>query len=252
MPRFSPKVKEIWDTLWYDTDIVKAEKLLEELQDPLDIAFGKVSIAYHYSWFHQPGEFLAILTEIKNENKRLKDQFIQFWINIYYCLYYLGFHNPIVSKEQAKKYFDIIEQSYQHIDYKDDWEKYICIGYYYTINALYEQKIKNDLPNAIKFQKKCINARSKIPEEGQYYSAVGHTLLAGLYLDNGDFEEAEKSRNRALDACKKYNNLWQLFNLGPLSNLNFLKGDLQKAKELNLQRLDVDKRHNHTLGISAS
>jgi tetratricopeptide (TPR) repeat protein len=249
MPRFSAKAKEIHDEIWYYTDIIKAKSLMKELKDPLDITFGKLFIADHYIIYQQLGEYLEILTEIENENKRLKDQFIQLMINYYYCWYHLGVFNPLVSKEQAKKYLNNIEQSYQNIDYKDDWEKYYCIGLYYRMKALNEWRIKDDLSNAIKFQKKLIDAWSKIPEDGEYHSARNHINLGVYYVLGGDFEEAEKSYNRALDASKKYNNLDQLWPLANLSWLNFIKGDLQKAKELNIQRLDVANRLNSNFGI---
>ncbi len=252
MPRFSEKAKEIWDTLSYHTDILKANKLLEELKDPLNRTFGKLFITFHYFMFQQQSKFLEILAEIENENKRLKDQFIQFIINLYYCLYYMGGSTPIVSKEQAAKYFNYIEQSNQDIDYKDDWEKYYCIGWYYDAKAQYEEKFKDDLSNAIKFEKKCIEAWSKIPEDGEYFSAGGYITLSFYYGQNGNFDEAEKSNNRALDVYKKYNNLFQRLPLVYLSWLKFLKGDLQKAKELNEKGLEVAKHFDNTYGIYGS
>jgi tetratricopeptide (TPR) repeat protein len=246
------KAKEIHDEIWYHSDIVKAISLIKEIKDPLDITFGKIFSAFYYVLVQQPGKFLGLLTEIENENKRLKDQFIKFMINVDYSSYHMGVDNPIVSRDQAGKYLDKIERSYQDIDYKDDWEKNYCIGWYYWIKAWYEWKINNDRLNAIKFQKKCVEAWLKIPEDGEYYSTIGYNNLGNYYLMSGDFEEAEKSYNRALIALKKYTNLYQLWPLDNLSRLNFLKGDLQKAKELNKQRLDVAKRLNNLYGIFLS
>ena len=160
MPRFSAKAKELFDATAYQTNILQANKLLEELRDPLDIAFGKSFIADHYFYFQQPSKLLEILAEIENENKKLKDQIIRFMIEINYCWYYMGLSNPIVSKEQAEKYLDKIEQSYQNIDYKDNWEKYYCIGWYNYTKAYYEWKINDDLSKAIICQKMCIEALS--------------------------------------------------------------------------------------------
>ncbi|MHA2343067.1 MAG: tetratricopeptide repeat protein [Candidatus Hodarchaeales archaeon] len=252
MPRFSAKAKEIWDTIEYHTDIVKAKSLMKELKDPLDIVFGKLFIASHYAWFSKQGKFLEILTEIESENKKLKDQFLQFMINYWYCQYYMGLGNPIVSKEQAEKYLDNIEQSYQDIDYKDDWEKYYCFGWFYYIKALFEWQTKDDISNGIKLQKKSIEAWSKIPKDGEYLSAEGHGYLSFYYSESGDFEEAEKSLNRALVACEKYNNLWVHWTLSLLSRLSFIKADVQKAKELNIQALNVARQLNSTIGIFSS
>jgi tetratricopeptide (TPR) repeat protein len=242
MPRFSAKAKEIFDAIFYHTDIVKANELLEELEDPLDIAFGKLFIAWEYWQIKQTGKLLEIITEVENENKRLNDQFIQFKINFLYYAYYddmdLLRHE---NKEQAEYYFNLIEQSYQDIDYKDDWEKYYCIGMYYFSKPVYYYEIRDDTANGITHQKQVIEAWSKMLEDGEYVSALGHIALGGHYSDSGDFEEAEKSWNRVLDACKKYNNLWQFWPLRNLSDLNFMRGDLQKAKELNQQRLDLVK-----------
>ena len=252
MPRFSSKAKEIMDPFSTQADITKANKLLEELKDPLDIAFVKLIIANHYFLYKHQDKFLQLITEIEEENKKLKDQLLQFKINLAYCRYYMGFNSPTVSLEQAENYLDKIEQSYQDIDYKDDWEKYSCIGNYYAIKAMYEWKIKDDISNAIEYQKKCIEAFSKIPEDGELHSVKAHNNLGELYRFIGDFEEAEKSYNRVLDVSKKYNDLGQLIALENLSELNFDKGNLQKAKELNMQRLDVAKGFNHTYGVFVS
>ena len=249
MPRFSAKAKEIHDKIWYNSDVIKANKLLGELKDPLDIAFGKLFIIYYWMALQHQQEFLENLTDIENENKILKDHFLQFIINFYYCLYYVGWNNPSVSKEQAEKYMDIIERSHENIEYEDNWEKYYCFGWYYAIKAAYEVSNKGEISNVIKFQTKCIEAYSKVPEEGEYYSATGHIMLGWYYMLNGDFEEAEKSQNRGLHAFIQYNNFYQLWPLGNLFRLNLIKGNLQKAKESIDLLLDVAKQHNSTSGI---
>ena len=116
MPRFSAKAKEIHDQILYHEDLIEANKLLEELKDPLDIAFGKLFMAYHVMLYSKKSEFLELLAEVENENTRLKDQFIQFMINFYYCFYYSGLNIRIVDKEEVEKYLDNIEISYQDID----------------------------------------------------------------------------------------------------------------------------------------
>jgi hypothetical protein len=118
----------------------------------LDIAFGIIFMAWEYWQIAQTGKLLEILTEVENENKRFKDQFM---INFYYCVYYgsMDWYRT-VDKEQAENYFNIIEQSYQDIDYKDDWEKYFCIGLYYFSRPGYYYAFRDDTTNVIKFQKK--------------------------------------------------------------------------------------------------
>ncbi|MHA2275561.1 MAG: tetratricopeptide repeat protein, partial [Candidatus Kariarchaeaceae archaeon] len=249
MPRFSAKAKEIWDEIWYNTDIVKAKSLLKELDDPLDIAFGKIWISGYLISFQRVDELLELLSEIENENKQLNDQFIQFQYNYLYCLYFSGWNSPVVSKEQAEKYLDNIEQTYQDIDYKDDWEKYYIIGRYYFSKAFYEFSVKKNYSNAIKIHKMCIETWSKIPQDGKYYSRFISGLL-GVYNNAiGNFEEAEKLLNRALVVTKKHNNLWQLWILGNLSWLSFTKGDLQKANEWNEQRIAIAMHYDSINGI---
>ncbi|MHA2031186.1 MAG: tetratricopeptide repeat protein, partial [Candidatus Kariarchaeaceae archaeon] len=131
-------------------------------------------------------------------------------------------------------------------------EKYHSFGWYYVNKARYEWRINDDLSNAIKFQKKGIEAWSKIPNDGEYLSSQGYNMLGAYYLFCGDFEEAEKNHNRVLDACKKYNNLYQFWPLVSLSRLNIIKGNLQKAKELILRCSNVAKELNSTYGIFTS
>ncbi|MHA2031187.1 MAG: tetratricopeptide repeat protein [Candidatus Kariarchaeaceae archaeon] len=252
MPRFSENAKEVMASVYYHTDIVKANKLREELKDPLDIAFGKVFVAFFYVMYHHQSNLQELLVEIKNDNKRLKDPLIQLMIDFHYCWINLGVNYPVVSKEQAEQYLDNIEQSYQDIDYIDDWEKNFCFGFYHHTKAVYECLIRNDLSNAIKHHKRCIEFFSKIPEDGEYVADMSHLNLGVYYQQNGDFKEAEKSFNRVLEVSKKFNNLSQYWALSSLSGLNFLKGNLQKALELNVQRLNISRESDNTYGIFTS
>ena len=252
MPRFSARAKEIWDEIWYYSDIEKANKLKEDLRGPLDIAFGKLFIAYYYGLYQQHDKFLAILTEIEDENQLLKDQFLQFMINVYYCRYYKGWNNPIVNKKQAKIYLDKIERSVQDIDYKDEWEKYYCIGWHFFSQAMYENFINGDPLKAIELMKKCIEAVSHIPEEGEMYSAVFQNNIGYFYLESGNFEEAEKSLILALDVHKRFNSIDQSMSLNFLCLISFIRGDLQTAKEMNMARLKVAKSFNNSYEIFRS
>ena len=205
MPRFSVKTKEIFDEIHYSNNIKNAKNLSEKIKDPLDAAFGKLWISEHLLDSQQLDEFLETITEIEKKNENLKDQFLQILINRLFCMYYVGWNNPLISKEQAKIHLYQIEQSYQNINYKDDWEKYFCLSRYYHIKATYEWKIKNDLSNAIKVQKKCVEVTLKIPNDGEAISARSQYNLGLYYYKIGNFDAAEKWYDRALDVYKKYN-----------------------------------------------
>ncbi|MCE7735989.1 MAG: hypothetical protein GPJ54_13995 [Candidatus Heimdallarchaeota archaeon] len=196
--------------------------------------------------FQHQKEFLKILAEVESENIKLKDQLLQFFINWYYCYYYMGWNNPTVNKEKALRYLYEMEQSFQDIDFKDDWEKYFCEGWYNYSKAWYEWVIKDNVSNATNFQEKCVDAWSKVPEEGDYYSAHGYIMLGWYYFMIGDFEKGEKYQHLALSAFKKYNNLYQYFPLGNLVLINRIKGNFQKAKELNLQHLNLGRQNLDT------
>jgi tetratricopeptide (TPR) repeat protein len=248
MPRFSAKAKEILDETDHDLDLVKLNTLLEELEDPLDIAFGKLFVAYQYVIYPKQYDFLEILTEVENENKILKDSFIQFLLNVYYCVYYMGVNVPTRSKEQAEVYLGNIEQSYQNLDYWDDWEKYYCIERYYWVKALYSAKFE-DYSNAIELQKKCIDAESKIPEDGEYYSIKGYHNLGHYYKQIGDFEEAEKVYYLIYDRTKASSSIIRINTLNQLADLKSMQGDLTKAKELDMQALNFAKQVNNIYWI---
>ncbi|MHA2100483.1 MAG: tetratricopeptide repeat protein [Candidatus Kariarchaeaceae archaeon] len=254
MPRFSTGAKKVLEAFHFHFDLQKANDLLQELKEPLDISFAKLQIAFHIQMFGQEAKFLEIMSEIRHENEILQDQLIEYLLNIRYCRHYLGFNNPILDKEQTKKYFDKIEQSYQTIDYNDDWEKYYCVGFYYHTKAVYDMTMEDDYTNAIISAKKCIANWAKIPVDGEKFAAIGHNNLGILYLLNGNFKEAEKSftLNAGLSEHQLTDNMVTFWSLGHLSRLNFLRGDLQKAKDLTEQRLEITRQIKNPYGIFTS
>jgi hypothetical protein len=255
MARYSKKVKEIHDEIEYQNNIVKANELLGELLNPLDIAIGKLFTVYHYLLFEEQTKLLELLSEIEDDNTKLKDQFIQFMVNIRYCTYYSGFNNPVVSAGQAKSYLDKFEQSFQKLDPTDEWEKFYCEAWYYHTKAYYEYKVLDDLSAAIKFQEKAIKAIIKIPGEREEYYAKCYNNLGVYYRDNGNFEEAEKSFYEILETDDvneiliNQRNLWPLENL---TNLNFIRGNLGKAEEFNSYIIQIAKQFNNIWAICNS
>ena len=242
MPRFSAKAKEIFDIYWYHTDIKRAESLIKELNDPLDIAFGKIWVTNYYGNFKELEKLFMTLSEIENANKDLNDKFIQFMTDTTYCLYYLGWYtNPIVSRKEAEKYFNSGEQAFQTMKYQDDWEKYFIEGWYYLIKASFEHLKDQDITKAIITQKKCIDSWSKVPNDGEYLSIHGEINLGYISRESGFFENVEKSFFKVLNSKKKYNNLWQIWGWANLSLLNYQRGNLQKAHEYVEQIVEILK-----------
>lgn len=245
MPRFSQKAKEIFEVIWYQADVNKAKKLMKELKNPLDIAFGKIWIARDSLVFKRQTEFLKIISKLENESKELKDRFIQFLIYYLYILYYSGFNAPIIDCDQVKKYLNNMEETYHALNHLDDWEKYFSEGWYYYSKAFYLYKVNINLSDAIKFQKMCIDSFSKVPQDGKFLSEYNHLNMGQYYLEDGNFEEAEKSFKISLEVTVEYNHKMQSWLMGSLSWLNFLKGDLRNAREYNNKSLKSAKRDNN-------
>lgn len=245
MPRFSQKAKEIFEEIWYQGDVNKAKKLTQELKDPRDIVFVKIWLARDLLVFKGETEFLEILSKLENENKELNDQFIQFLIYYLYILYYSGFNVPVIDSDQAKKCLNNMEETYQTFNYLDDWEKYFIEGWYYYSKAFYSYKININFSDAIKFQKMCIDSFSNVPQDGKFLSEYNHLAMGLYYMEDGHFEEAEKSYKISLGVTVKYNQKMHSWLMNNLSFLNFLKGDLHAAKEYNKKSLKIAKQDNN-------
>ena len=80
MPRFSSEAKKIFDLIWYESDIQKANTLLSNLTEPIDICFAKTWIATYYLIFYQRDLVLKILKEVEENIRYNPDNLLQFSI----------------------------------------------------------------------------------------------------------------------------------------------------------------------------
>ena len=71
MFRYSAKVKEISDLIWYQTDLKKAKEQISELRNPLDIAYIKLWIGFLTMHYQRIDEFLDIMNDVEIINKTL-------------------------------------------------------------------------------------------------------------------------------------------------------------------------------------
>jgi tetratricopeptide (TPR) repeat protein len=253
LPRFSAKVKEIHDAILFDVDLEKAKSLLNELDDHLDITIGKLFIAWFYGIdFHDEKKFIDLLTEIEIENMKLKDEFVQYLLNLYYFFHYIGLQGPVVNQDKAELHLKNMEQNYRIIDYEDEWEEFYCTMWYYNNKGLFVHKIRNNTVKAIEYQKRCIETMSLIPVDGKDYVASGHVNLGHYYYANGELDKAEISLMKALTKRKKSSDRRQLLPLYNLIILNQMKGNIQNAKMFNEKRLDIARQFNDQYGIQSS
>jgi len=252
MTRFSAKGKEIFDVIWYQMDVDKAEKLCAEELDPIDLAFGKLWIAYLKLQLQRINEFLEILTEIENLNKKLHDNLMQFFTDALYCLYYCGYNSPTISKEKAENHFDQFVYAFNHNIYEDDWEEFFTTGWYNFAKGQYTWLIKDDHAKGVEILKKIPEVWVKVPQDGAYLAGFGHILYGWINFLYGNLNEAEQSFQLAIEATQKYNNLWYLTALADLSFLHSIRGNLLKARELNAKVLEIARHFNSRYHISLS
>lgn len=249
MPRFSPKAKKIFDLIWYKIDIEQSQIICKELTNPIDIIFAKIWIVYGITAINI-GLALAELKELEDLNLANPDNFNSYFINCLYFHYYAGYYNPMISIELAEKYFMNLESNHTQIDYLDDWEKYLCEGWYYHYKGIYSQKFGDNLEH-LEFSKQSKESFRLIPKDGWYFAMyMGNINLAFVQRKAGYFDEAEKNFLIALQEAEKYDSLWQNYPLYNLQALYFQKGELEKIMELNERAINLCKKNNLNLGIS--
>ncbi|MHA1983558.1 MAG: hypothetical protein ACW967_04310, partial [Candidatus Hodarchaeales archaeon] len=251
MNRFSFKAKEVFDAVWYHTDIQTAKTLSDELIEPLDIIFGNSCIIFYLICFYKIEEALELLNQTERENENGHDPLLDFLIDSSYCLYYAGSGGRLmVSREQTQHYFDLMEKIYPQIEVDDTWEQYFYEGWFYFVIAEYEHRMNDDLPKSLALAKRFKDTWRKIPQDGEYLSSMWCNIELGFFLRLlGDFKESETIFMDAQKAAKKYNNFWQYYVFLNLSMLNNQKGELYRAQEGNTQALEVAMQFDNTLGI---
>ncbi|MFW9854485.1 MAG: hypothetical protein ACFFFG_05470 [Candidatus Thorarchaeota archaeon] len=250
MPRFSQKAKRIFDLIFYHGDINQARNLLKEITNPLDHAISRVWIAIYLLLFQQFTELQRELAELDEANKLLQDDFLQLMISLHYFAYFMGFNNPVVSKSQSERHLKIAEKIIHRSPFEDDWEKFLALGRFETIQAWNSELFQKDYLKAIQHQRKSIVAYSKVPQDGEYLSQAFHVNLGSALQNNGQFDDAGKAHQKALIALRRYGNVFQIWPLASLMEIRYLQGDLIQAKDYAEKYLEVARQHNNIYGIS--
>jgi tetratricopeptide (TPR) repeat protein len=245
MPRFSAEAKEVFDTIWYHSDLDQAQKLISNLKNPSDIVFGNIWVIFYLGNLQRLEKYLEILIKQNKLNRDLQDPFLQFFINSLYCMYYCGFLNPVIDREEAQRYLELNEQEYPKLEYEDQWEEDFTKGWYYFTKAFYTFSVQGDIPTAIELQKKGGAAVSKLNQDKEIVSAI-HLIQLGWYTWlNGNFDEAESHFNQSLENLKLYDNYWKIIPYLNFALMNLHQGNQQKATEWNEYALEIAIRFDN-------
>ncbi|MCE7737041.1 MAG: tetratricopeptide repeat protein [Candidatus Heimdallarchaeota archaeon] len=270
MERFSSMAREVFEAVFYKTDISKAENLIDKINsdDQLGVAFGKCCTMFYYQENYDTKKLLQTFSDIEKINISLNDPFIKVITDLMWFLYYSGGDFTIINFEKAKQYFNNSTRSYQwyegsnigdqsdHTLYSnvnpDDWEKYFVMGWYHILKAQYHRKIDSDLTMAIESAKMGNSIWTKIPTDGEYLTKVhpsAENCLGWYYHLNGELLPAESWFLTALKSSKVYENLWELWPNMNLYLLNNRRGDLYEAKKFNQRALEIARRYNNLWAI---
>ena len=250
MPRISAEAMKVFSLIWYDTDIKQSEKIVKNLTDLNDIAFGKCWLIYYYVGFYEIDLALAKIKELEEMSKLEISFFNNFFIKTISFNYYTGWNSPIVSRELANQFYNDLEKIYPQIDFFDDWEKYFTQAWYYFNKAVYFKTLENNLIEGISFLEKSKQSFNLVPKDGEYLSKFFSYNCLGYYQYlAGYFDESELNLKVAFQEVEKYDNLWRNFLLLNLISLNMNKGDFSEAKEIIGKSLEISKKYDDTLGI---
>lgn len=249
MPRFSEKAMEVFDTIWYNADIKKAKMLIEQLDNPVDIVLGKLLSSFYFLNFFVLNESITLLIEIEKiiKNEDIKDQFVLYLFHSLSFYYYSGWEGPSIDKDLSEQHLNDTKQIFQYFEAADDWERNFIDGWHFKTLAFYEFK-NNELHEATKFQRMCLEAWIKISDSDNDFAAIAYNLLGFFLRVIGEFEEAEITLLEALETNQKYNSLWQFTPLINLAAMNATKGDLQKAMEYCNRLLNITKKYENEAG----
>lgn len=249
MPRFSSKVKKIFDAVLYETNLSKIDNLLTELSDPLDIAYGKHWKAFFSLDFQDRTSFNALLSDIENGNLELKDPILDFHIYRLKFLHNLGWNNPTIDLDKSKKYFKLFDNLFAQLEFVDDWEKYWCTGIYLLTKANFQYSVNQDLDSSVKSREEGAIAFLKIPVDGPYLSSFSKMDLGILYAAQGDFEKSILILGESLKVTREYSNLYQLWSLADLTSIYFLQGKLELAKDWNNEMYSLGQQFQNNRAI---
>lgn len=239
--------------LYVHNNLKKTNLLINELSDPIDIAYANVYKTFNLFAFQNPKEGLDLLDKVENQNKLWQNMHLQNLLDLYYFMYYNGFNRPIVDKEKAEIRIRSAEESLHKIRFVDSQEEWMTLAFFHLQKALYEIKREN-IQKAVKLNQEAIKYWSKMEDDmlKTTFVALAFNNLGDAYRKLGEFKNAEKAYLRALDGDLKYNTFWQLWRLYNLALLARLQGDLGKARKWNDQRLNASKHFNNIYGLYGS
>jgi tetratricopeptide (TPR) repeat protein len=241
MTRFSDKSILVFEQWFYHSDIKEVMRLTGELTNPLDIAFAKIWIVFWGITFEDYQLAFSTLFEIEKINEELKDEFINFQLDLLYCVYYVRINGPVFDKEKALEYMKKVEKKFPTIKGADDFEKYFVEGFYYHTRGLIKRKIESNISGAIMELKRSIGSFRKIPKYGEHIASFTEHGLASYYLAIGNFDEAEKLLTNFIELFEDYNNIMMLFAYDLLGEIKYGKCKIDETIKIDSKIIDLAK-----------
>ncbi|MCY3412425.1 MAG: hypothetical protein INQ03_12380 [Candidatus Heimdallarchaeota archaeon] len=235
MTRYSSGAMEVYDQIFIHTNEQQARNIIETLEGPLDIAFGKYCLLFHLYTFQKTNEAIILLQEIIDLNVDLQDDVLQFYIALTQYLFDIRTHR--LDQERFSSRESELRSIYKLLIYYDDWEKFFITGLYYQ--AISITKIREE---AIQGLNKSIESYGKMPKYGIYMANRKTQKLADLYTSLGEFELAEQQYMICFEGLQDYENLYFALVLDGLSSLHVMKDEIVQAIELQQKILDIGTR----------
>jgi tetratricopeptide (TPR) repeat protein len=233
---------EVFEQWFYYSDIKKMMKLTGELTDPLDITFGKLWISFWGIVYQDYELAFSTLLEIEEINEELKDEYIGFQLDVQHCWYYSRINGPVLDGEKALEYLKKIEKKYPTPIGVDDFEKFFIEGAYYYTKGLVKRKLENNIIGAIEDIERSIERFRQIPKYGKDIAIFIGSSIAGYYIEIGNFDEARQLLINFINLFGPYNNNMIIFAYNLLVEIEYRKGEINKAIDFNAKIIDLAKK----------
>lgn len=119
VPRFSSQAKEVFDTVFYKTEIQLAQNQIEKIDNPLDKAFAKIWTLYYYIQSRDFPKQLETLKDIEHLEYG-EDDLVTYFVACHYFFYYSGIFEMIIDYSKSEYYFNLVKESYRSLEYEDE------------------------------------------------------------------------------------------------------------------------------------
>jgi tetratricopeptide (TPR) repeat protein len=245
------KANQIYELVYYKGDFEEAERIFNQISDPIEKCLARASIINFQIWFSEDEKVLNHIEEFRKEIEIFEDPFMKFWAEFNYLFffgfYYSGSNNPEVNFLKSNEYWkastDLINKNEELLKRSEPWFYHLLMVFKHVLRW----NITDNLDLSVNIAIENLSLREKVPFDGEQIKAYGGMYAIGrVKMQQGKLDEAYDYFQWQPPSPTNWTENVRLDNL---ANLEAMRGNLDKAINLKFDSIKKNQENNFTWGV---